>query len=65
MDYAQNAVDDLNGFELFDKQMNVDFAKTKSDATVKKDGDEAYEDHKRKRVAAMGMAYIMRYFEIR
>lgn len=49
---AANAIDEIQGFDLFDKPMVLDFAKTKSDATVKQKGDEGeYEAHRRKRMA--------------
>ncbi|KAK8219321.1 hypothetical protein M8818_001055 [Zalaria obscura] len=51
-DSAENAIDEVNGFELFGKQMHLDFAKTKSDATVKREGtEEDLEQHKRHRLA--------------
>ncbi|KAF2148917.1 RNA-binding domain-containing protein [Myriangium duriaei CBS 260.36] len=40
VDSAQNAIDELSGFEFAGKQMNCEFAKTKSDATVKREGTE-------------------------
>jgi len=49
---AENAIDEVNGFELFGKQMSLDFAKTRSDATVKREGnEEEFELHKRHRKA--------------
>ncbi|KAE8146237.1 tubulin folding cofactor D C terminal-domain-containing protein [Aspergillus avenaceus] len=49
---ASNAIDEINGFELFDKPMVLDFAKTRSDATVLKEGGEdELEVHKRRRLA--------------
>ncbi|OBT59201.1 hypothetical protein VE04_00321 [Pseudogymnoascus sp. 24MN13] len=49
---AQKAIDEVQGFELFEKPMQLAFAKTRSDATVKRIGDEEeYESHKRKRLA--------------
>lgn len=49
---AQNAIDEVNGFELFGKQMSCDFAKTRSDASVKREGtEEEFESHKRRRLA--------------
>ena len=46
----------MQGFELFEKPMVLDFAKTKSDATVLKEGGEGdLEVHKRKRLAEKGM----------
>jgi len=54
VDSAQTAIDDLQGFVLFDKEMHLDFAKTKSDAIVQKEGtEEDFEAHKRRRIAAM------------
>ncbi|PNS18667.1 hypothetical protein CAC42_5206 [Sphaceloma murrayae] len=51
IDAAQTAIDEVNGFELFGKQMNCEFAKTKSDATVKREGNEdEFEQHKRQRI---------------
>lgn len=53
---AQAAINDLQGFELFDKPMRLAFAKTRSDATVKGQcADEEFEQHKRKRVAEKGI----------
>lgn len=55
IDGAQNAIDELQGFELSGKQMNLDFAKTRSDATVEKEeGAEGIEAHKRHRLADKG-----------
>ncbi|KAM0691720.1 hypothetical protein Q7P36_007919 [Cladosporium allicinum] len=52
VDSAQNAIDDLQGFDLFGRQMNLDFAKSRSDATVKReDGDAGLEEHKKQRLA--------------
>ncbi|KAK3112365.1 hypothetical protein LTR53_011430 [Teratosphaeriaceae sp. CCFEE 6253] len=49
---AQNAIDELQGFDIFGKQMHLDFAKTRSDATVlREDGDEGLESHKKDRLA--------------
>lgn len=53
---AQKAIDEVQGFELFDKPMQLAFAKTRSDATVKRNGDEEdFESHKRRRLAEKGM----------
>lgn len=55
---AQNAIDEVNGFELFDKQLSCDFAKTRSDATIKRVGtEEELETHKRKRLAEKGLHF--------
>lgn len=52
---AQKAIDEVQGFELFDKPMQLAFAKTRSDATVKRSGDEEeFESHKRRRLAEKG-----------
>ena len=52
---AQNAIDEVNGFELFGKSMSLDFAKTKSDATVEREGtEEELEQHRRHRKAEKG-----------
>ncbi|KAF8861826.1 RNA-binding domain-containing protein [Acephala macrosclerotiorum] len=49
---AQKAIEEVQGFELFDKPMQLAFAKTRSDATVKRSGDEQeFENHKRRRLA--------------
>ncbi|PGH27000.1 hypothetical protein AJ80_01384 [Polytolypa hystricis UAMH7299] len=52
IDSAARAIDEVNGFELFEKAMVLDYAKTRSDATVKKEGgDGELEVHKRRRLA--------------
>lgn len=52
---AQEAIDTMNEFELHGKPMKIAFAKTRSDATVKReDGDEELETHKRHRLAEKG-----------
>lgn len=49
---AQKAIDEIQGFELFEKPMRLEFARTRSDATVKRTGDEEeFESHKRRRLA--------------
>jgi RNA recognition motif-containing protein len=49
---ASKAIEEINGFELFDKPMQLDFARTRSDATVlKEDGDTGLEKWKRSRLA--------------
>jgi len=49
---AQKAIEDVQGFELFDKPMQLAFAKTRSDAFVKRSGgDDELESHKRRRLA--------------
>ncbi|DAA79607.1 TPA_exp: Uncharacterized protein A8136_0380 [Trichophyton benhamiae CBS 112371] len=52
VDSATRAIDEVNGFELFEKPMVLEYAKTKSDATVMREGgDEELEAHKRRRLA--------------
>nr|KMM71829.1 U1 small nuclear ribonucleoprotein A [Coccidioides posadasii RMSCC 3488] len=52
VDSATRAIEEINGFELFEKPMVLDYAKTRSDATVLREGGEQeLEAHKRKRLA--------------
>ncbi len=52
---AQKAIEEVQGFELFDKPMQLAFAKTRSDASVRRTGDEdEFESHKRRRLAEKG-----------
>ena len=54
---AQKAIDEIQGFDLFEKPMQLAFAKTRSDATVKRTGDdEEFESHKRRRLAEQGIS---------
>ena len=49
---AERAIEEVQGFELFDKPMQLAFAKTTSDATVEAMGtEEDLEAHKRRRQA--------------
>ncbi|KAI1848181.1 hypothetical protein JX265_011773 [Neoarthrinium moseri] len=49
---AVKAIEEVQGFELFDKPMHVALARTRSDATVKTTGnDDEFEHHKRRRLA--------------
>merc|ERR1711977_243149 len=49
---AQKCIEDVQGFDLFGKPMQLAFAKTRSDAFVKRTaGDEELESHKRRRLA--------------
>lgn len=55
VDSATNAIEEINGFDLFDKPMVLDYAKTRSDKTVLREGgDDELEAHKRKRLAEKG-----------
>lgn len=52
---AEQAIDEVQGFELFGKEMKLDYARTRSDATVKVQGTEdEFEGHKRRRLAEKG-----------
>ncbi len=52
---AARAIDEVQGFELFDKPMVLEYAKTRSDATVKQLGTEdEFEMHRRRRLAEKG-----------
>lgn len=54
-DSATRAIEEVNGFELFDKPMVLDYAKTRSDATVLREGgDQELDAHKRRRLAEKG-----------
>ena len=56
VDSAQNAIDELQGFDLFGKEISLDFARTKSDVIVRReDGEEGLETHKKHRLAEKGM----------
>ncbi|KAJ5527228.1 U1 small nuclear ribonucleoprotein [Penicillium pulvis] len=49
---ATRAIEEVNGFDLFDKPMVLDYAKTRSDATVlRENGTDELEAHKRRRMA--------------
>ncbi|PGH14142.1 hypothetical protein AJ79_03259 [Helicocarpus griseus UAMH5409] len=49
---ATRAIEEVNGFELFEKPMVLDYAKTRSDATVLSErGEQELEAHKRRRLA--------------
>lgn len=53
---ATRAIEEVNGFDLFDKPMVLDYAKTRSDATVlRENGTDELEAHKRRRMAEKGM----------
>ena len=56
VDSATRAIEEINGFDIFDKPMILDYAKTRSDATVQREGgSDELEAHKRKRLAEKGM----------
>lgn len=52
---AETAIKEVQGFELYDKPMVLDFARSRSDAIVRLQGnDEEFEAHKRRRLAEKG-----------
>jgi hypothetical protein len=51
---ALDAVEEMNGFELYGKAMKVSRAKTHSDETVKRKAADMFEEHKRKRLMLKG-----------
>lgn len=55
MKAAERAIKEVQGFELFEKPMILDYAKTPSDATVQREGThEDFDSHKRRRLAEKG-----------
>ena len=53
---AERAIKEVQGFELFDKPMLLDYAKTRSDATMQREGTaDDFESHKRRRLAEKGV----------
>jgi len=60
---ATNAIEEINGFELFEKPMVLDYAKTRSDATVLREGGgEELEAHKRRRLAEKGLFSVSLFY---
>ncbi len=58
-DAAARAIDDVQGFEIFDKPMVVALARSRSDATVLRHGTEdEFEVHKRRRMAEKGTFFL-------
>lgn len=58
---AERAINEVQGFELYEKPMVLDFARTRSDATVKASGNEdEFEAHKRRRLAEKGASSLAR-----
>lgn len=56
-DSAKQAAEEADGFDLFEKPMQVALARSRSDATVQKFGtEEEFEQHKRRRAAEKGMS---------
>lgn len=55
---ALDAVEEIQGFELFEKPMRVAMARSQSDKTIETKGnEEELEQHKRHRQAEKGMSY--------
>jgi U2 small nuclear ribonucleoprotein B'' len=52
---ALDAVEEMNGFELYGKVLKVNRAKTHSDETIKRKATDMFEEHKRKRLMQKGM----------
>ena len=62
---AERAIKEIQGFELFEKPMFLDFAKTKSDATARRqDTEEEFEAHRRRRLAEKGLLMHRRYIAL-
>ena len=58
---AERAIQEVQGFELFEKPMLLDYAKTRSDATVQREGTtEELELHKRRRLAEKGTIDVIK-----
>lgn len=54
-DSAERAIKEVQGFNLFEKPMVLQYARTKSDATVQAESTEGdFEAHKRRRLAEKG-----------
>ncbi|KAJ3574354.1 hypothetical protein NP233_g1820 [Leucocoprinus birnbaumii] len=49
VDHARKAMKDVQRFPLYSKPMQISFAKTRSDAVVKKLDADAYDEHKKRR----------------
>lgn len=63
---AERAIKEIQGFELFEKPMLLDFAKTRSDAIVRRqDNAEEFEAHRRRRLAEKGvLAHVARESQV-
>lgn len=51
---AATAIEEVQDFELFGKEMKLEHARSKSDAQVKQEAPEQFENHKRARLAEKG-----------
>jgi U2 small nuclear ribonucleoprotein B'' len=55
---AETALRAVQGFKYHEKEMQVQFAKTPSDDTIKRErGEEAYEEHKKRRLEIKGIPF--------
>lgn len=59
-----DAIEEMNGFELYGKVMKVSRAKTHSDETVKRKAAEMFEEHKRKRLMLKGIHLLSLPFHL-
>lgn len=62
---ALDAIEEMNGFELYGKVMKVSRAKTHSDETVKRKAAEMFEEHKRKRLMLKGIHILLLRLNLR
>lgn len=63
---AERAIKEVQGFELFEKPMILDYAKNPSDATVQREGNhDEFDSHKRRRLAEKGTYLLHRRGEFR
>lgn len=59
-DAAKAAQHGVQGFKYHDKEMQVQFARTPSDATVKRDsGEEVYQEFKKRRLEQKGISSVI------
>ena len=56
---ALEAVEEMNGFEMYGKVMKVRKAKTHRDETVKRKAADMFDEHKRKRLMLKGMLFVL------
>jgi RNA recognition motif-containing protein len=62
---AVAAIEEVQGFELFDKPMQLALARTRSDATVLQNGnEEEFDAHKRRRMAERGTRFLVRHAQL-
>lgn len=62
---ALRAVEEVQGFELFEKPMHVSMARTRSDATVLGGGNkDEFEMHQRRRLAEKGTSPLLSFLAV-